>query len=267
MLGTMVAFHKVCATEFEAIGPKNNACAGILLFESNAWTGFNHAASMPSITKRCLGIMTTRKFNKTNFQSMAIAAVLPYKKQHWVGLGVFRFGDAIYNFSRLNMAYAKQIGLFSLGISTELLIWHVSETSNTYKPIINLGGRAQILAQKLWIGAQTINLLQTNLRPSQQETIPSVITIGMYYKPQQNVSLLAAYEIQTYQNPKPKLAIDYTFSPPLKIQVGIVGTTINYHAGFALTLKNWLINYAIISHPQLNFSQSIGLTFTPPFSS
>lgn len=266
MAGFMIAFHTLSATTFEAIGTKNNACAGILLLESNAWSGFNHAASMPFITKPCLGIMTTRKFNKTNFQSIAIATVLPYKKQY-VGLGMFRFGDDIFSFSRLLMAYAKPIGLFSLGISTELLIWHVAETSHTYRPILNFGGRAQILAQKLWIGAQAINFLQTNLTSYQQESIPSLLAMGFHYKPQQSLSILAAYEIQSYQNPKPQLALDYTIASPLKIQIGIAGTNMQYHAGIALSLKNWLINYAIISHPQLNFSQSISLTFTPSFSS
>lgn len=256
---------QVLATNFEPIGTGSKASANTFLNHADVWTSMNHAASMPLFGKTGFAVQAERKYNIKNFQSLALAYVQAFKNDNYLGISVFRFGDELYNFSRFNLSYSKQIGLFSIGIGTELLQWHIEETQNTFKPVINLSGQARVIKDKLFIGAQAINLLQQELSSYQNEVVPSVMCAGMLYKHNTQINILAEFQIQTYQNTVPKLAIEYSPIEKLTFRIGVSNTNPIYHAGLGLNLKHWQIGYSYISHPQLNSSQCISLALYPNF--
>jgi hypothetical protein len=253
----------IFATDFEVIGASAKACAGTFLHRPDVWTSFNHAANMPTFGKFGIGFQAERKFSLSNFQSVAFASIVPVKKQHFIGLGIYCFGDNAYSFSRLNVAYAKQIGLFAIGISTEALQWHVIETTTTYRGIVNLGGKAILLKDKLWVGTQVLNLLQTQISKTNNEVIPSLMCLGLNYKHNVKINLLTEYQLHTDHKSVPKLAVEYTPIPLVVLRMGISSFDLIYHAGIGIKAKKWTIDYAFISHPQLNHSQSIGVAFSP----
>lgn len=256
---------QVLATDFEPVGASSKGSANTFLNHTDVWTCMNHAASMPLFGKTGFAVQAERKYNIKNFQSLALAYIQAFKNDNYLGISGYRFGDELYNFSRFNLSYSKKIGLFSIGIGTEFLQWHIEGTKNSFKPIINLSGQARVIKDKLLIGAQAINLLQQELSSYQNEVVPSVMSAGMLYKHNAQINILAEFQIQTYQNSVPKLAIEYSPIDKLTFRIGVSNTNPVYHAGLGLNLKQLQLSYSYVSHPQLNSSQCISLAFYPNF--
>lgn len=259
----LVTTFQLYASNFESIGADNKACGNILLNQNNVWSCFNHAASMTLIDKPCFGLLAERKFNINNFQTYSLAFIYPLKQQKIIGIGTYRFGDELFNFSRINLSFAKKIGLFSIGVSSEILQWHIEDHASTYKSIINLGGQAIIIKDKLWFGTNVINLLQPQLTNYKNELVPSMMSAGIRFKHSNQINVFLEYQMQTNNEQTPKFGLEYSPIQKLIIRLGVSSYNPNYHLGIGIKLNKLTIDYAVISHSQLNISQSLNLIFHP----
>jgi hypothetical protein len=260
---SFLAHHASFASDFEAIGTTSKANAHSFLFQNDIWSCMNHPANMAFGEKSGIAFQSGRKFGIKHFQSYAIGTIIKLNHAQYLGLGVYKFGDELFHFTRISCSFAKQISQFSLGGSVELLQWHTPSFKSVYRPTMHIGGETVIIKNKLHAAAQFFNLINTEFNTEIADAAPTLLCVGLKYTHHKQLQLSTEIQLQTFQIPTHKLSLNYAPIEKLNTYIGISGIEPNFHAGIHFRSKKWGIGYAITSHPHLNFSQTIGLFFYP----
>jgi len=156
------------------------------------WASFQNIAGVATTENFEVGATYENRFGMPGMDFMAagLTAQLPFGH---AALTVFRFGDDLYNEHKVSLGYATEIGIIKLGGRLNYLQFQVQDfgTQETYS--IDFGGIATITPQ-LVIGAQALNITQSNLSADAEQSVPTLLKLGISYRPRDYFMLNAEIE-------------------------------------------------------------------------
>jgi hypothetical protein len=151
-------------------------------------------------------------------------------------VGLFRFGDDLYNEQVLSVGFGNELGIASLGGKVNLIQYSAEGFGVSSALTIDIGGITE-LSEKLSIGAYITNLTQSRIGED-QEQLPTRLTAGLSYNPEKNVSITT--EVTTWRT-----GLEYSFHQKVFFRTGF---SLNPDAGFfgvGISKKKVRFDYAI----------------------
>jgi hypothetical protein len=144
---------------------------------SDTWAVFNNPAGLAGEDKPAAIFTYDAYPSFSPFNRMAAGFATP-TGPGVTALGVYRFGDDLYNEQILTAAFANTLGLASLGIKVNYIQYHTEGFGNNGALTVSMGGIAR-LTPELSIGAHIININQPNLTKVNEESLPTILLMGL----------------------------------------------------------------------------------------
>ena len=161
-----------------------------------------------------------------------------------LGIGLFRFGDDLYNEQIISSGYSNQFGIASLGLKLNYIQYRADGLGVRRAISLNFGGIVQITPMLL-VGAYIVNLNQPKLSTVDKERLPTKLIAGMSLKPGERVFLAAEIEKDVEYDPTLKAGIEYQLHKKIYLRTGF-----NFHPnaaffGIGFLVKKIKIDYSL----------------------
>lgn len=225
------------------------------------WSVFSNPAMMTE-ENRNVSFFGIRYYGLENLTDMAMAVSYP-TGIGVIGGGAYRFGDDLYNESRLRAGYKNSYQGFHYGAAVNY--YHV-EQGGGYGSLGTIGidaGLAARLGENLWIGAKATNINQPKYGEFNNIAEEPVrdLSLGFVYE----VSDLFMLSSDVYKDVR--FPISYRGGVEIAIYQAFVGRTgvttepLTFAAGFGYGTDLWSINIVAQRHenPVLGISPGIDL--------
>jgi hypothetical protein len=174
---------------------------------------------------------------------MAAAINVPLR---WAAIsaGMFRFGDDLYSEQMISAGIGNQFGIASLGIKFNVIQYR-SEGFGIYHAFsVDFGGITQ-LTDKIMISAYITNLNQAKINPESNERIPTRLTAGLSFKPDEHIFITSELSKDLEYNAIWRTGLEYAVYQKIFFRTGF---NLNPNAAFfgvGAHKKRVRIDYAI----------------------
>lgn len=241
-------------------GPRALGTGQISVLHSDAWSNFNNIGALGWIKQNTVGVGFENRYNQGAFNQMAFAAAVPTKKLGVFGASASKFGGDIFNQTRAQLGWAKAFGIASIGLQAQWYQYNAINFPTQSRLLINFGGLAQ-LTPKIHFGASISNIGQAEASEYNSEKVPTIVKGGISYLPSKKVKLMAEIQKDLDQKAVVKAGIEYELVEKVWLRTGFTSQTLMACGGIGLEWRNLQFNYAFSHHPQLGWSNAIGLNF------
>ena len=168
--------------------------------------------------------------------SFSLATNVPTKKGT-LAFGVVRLGDDIFSQQVSSLGVANRFGLASLGVKINYTSYNVKGLGTKSVPSIDFGGIAE-LAPDILVGAYIRNLNQAKLSEVEDERLPTLMNVGLSYRPTDHVMLNLEVEKDIDFSPSFKAGIDYAVIKNINLRTGINTNPDSQYMGMGITPNN-----------------------------
>lgn len=159
---------------------------------SDVWSITHNMAGLAKTEGATAGFSYDALPSAPFFNRMAAVVAVPVKPGV-AGIGMFRFGDDLYNEQVLSAGFANTFGLASLGVRLNYLQYQVNGLGTTTALTASFGGIATITPELLF-GAHILNINQPIIDESTEERVPTKLHASIAFVPSEK--LIAAAEIE-----------------------------------------------------------------------
>ncbi len=183
------------------------------------WSLFNNSAGLSHLKKSVAATSYDARPQLQGANRMAFLLAVP--TTYGTGaLGVFRFGDDVYNEQKISLGFSNRLGLASLGASINYLQYQALGFGTKSLFTFNIGGLAT-LTPSFFIGAHIQNVNQPVLSESSQERLSTSLTLGVGYSPTEKVWLTSEIQKQLEVAPTYKMGMEYRPEKKFAARTGI----------------------------------------------
>jgi hypothetical protein len=211
------------------------------------WAIHNNIAGLAKITQPAATFTYESNPSFPAFNRIASAFITPAKKIGTAGVAIYRFGDDLYNQQILTAGFANKMGLASLGIKINYFQYRIEGFGNTQALTVSLGGIAE-LTKQFMVGAYIVNINQPELSKLTEERIPTLLVLGLGFKPSEKLYLTTEIEKDLDYSLSWKSGIEYKAHKKFAARTGF---NLNPQAGFAglgFKPKKFQLDYAFQYH-------------------
>ena len=238
-----------------ALGQSGTAIKGSL------WSVFGNAALMDQ-NEASVSFFGIRYYGFASLTDMAAAISLP-TKVGVVGAGVYRYGDDLFNESRIRIAYKNSFHGFHYGAVVNYN--HVS-IGGGYGSAGAFGldvGIAAAITEGIWIGARATNINRPAYRGSDEE-LPREMSIGLSWK-LSDVAFFSSDVVKDVRFPLSwRGGVEVTVFEGLQGRAGVSTKPRTFSLGFGYHRDLWGINVVVQRHenPVLGLSPGLDLSLS-----
>lgn len=244
------------------VGARSAGMANASVCLTDIWAIHHNQAAMVGMEQAGVAAYYENRFLISNLNLQGATAVLPTPKLGVFGLSYERFGNNLFNQSRVGLAYGKRLWKFlSVGLQLNYLNTHIAENyGNRHSFIAEIGILSQV-TPKLRIGFHAFNLTRTKLADAYDERVPMNFRLGMQYDFSKKVRMAVEGEKDLELPPVFKAGVEYFPADIFAIRVGVGTAPFHADFGFGLRLKHLHFDIAGSIHPVLGFSPKASLAY------
>jgi len=217
---------------------------------TDEWSAFNNVAGLAKVTSIVAAFTYDVQPSFKPFNKAAATFSFPVKIGV-AGLGLFHFGDDLYNEQLVTLGYSNTFGLASLGVKVNYIQYNIQGFGRKAVLTASFGGIAE-LTKRLVLGAHVININQPKLSELDQERIPTVLIVGVLVKASDDATLTAEIEKDLDHKPAVKAGVEYRILKKFFIRTGIRIQPNTGYFGFGFKPTRYSIDYAF------QYNQGIG---------
>jgi hypothetical protein len=255
-----------CFAQFGQIeaGARTYGMGRTSLTVSDSWAVFNNVAALSNVkgTEAFLGY--SNRFILSGLNTLQAGATFDAFFNGKMGIGVTRFGDDLYNEHRLAIGYSHKISNVSIGIQANYLQTSIQGYGTRHNFALEMGGVAQ-LSETLTLGMHIFNINQAKVSDFEDERVPTIMRIGISYKPAQRVTVNFETEKDTEYPASFKAGLEYQAvnwnANQVFIRTGITTEEFLAHFGVGYYKSNFGLDYAFTTLPQVGYSHHVGLVY------
>ncbi|MEO9964352.1 MAG: hypothetical protein ABJF11_01105 [Reichenbachiella sp.] len=241
------------------MGARSAALGGASLTLGDEWSLYNNIGGLAAARDKAIFTSIKNKYGLTEFTSLAFGGIYPI----WggtAGLGVFRFGDELFNEQRLNLGFSNQFGIVSLGLNIGYYQLNVEGAGSRKTLLIDFGGRAK-LTEQLYFGAHVSNLNQARLSKTTDERIPTIMKTGLSYRPGNDLMINLEVEKDIDQDAVFKIGLEYYVIDQVVLRTGFHTQPFESSFGIGFTPGKINIDYAYNNNPDLGGIHELSLVY------
>lgn len=242
-------------------GGRSSAMAGASVALSDFWSLQNNQAGLAFYNHLAAGAYVENRFMVKELSLKSAGMVLPISKGVF-GLKMSYFGYALYNESKIGLAYARQLSE-KIAVGVQLDYLHLAFGDDYGKKgalSFELGVLAKV-NDHLSLGAHIYNPINAKIADYADERIPASIRLGAAYAFDDKLLLSAEVEKDTEFDPVAKLGIEYRIVKAVYVRGGLATNPGLYSFGFGLNLKNLKLDFSSSIHHVLGYSPQISIVY------
>lgn len=206
------------------------------------WSLFNNVAGLTKVKNVTAAFTYDARPALSSFNRMASIFTMP-SKLGVIGIGVYKFGDNLYNEQILTAGFANSFGIASLGIKVNYVQYRAEGFGRADALTISFGGIAS-LSSKLSVGAHIVNINQPNLSNQPKETLPTVLIVGLGFKPTDKLFFTSELEKDLDYDLLWKTGIEYNFNKKFTARTGFHTHPEAGFFGIGVKPKKFNLDYA-----------------------
>jgi hypothetical protein len=149
------------------------------------WSLFNNVAGLADQKNTSVCFAYDMLPDLPGSNRMAAAMTIP-TKVGVAGIGMFRFGDALYSEQIASSAFSNKMGIASLGLRVDYVQYETSGAKSRNAVSVSFGGLA-ILTPTISVGAFITNLNQAKITDT--ERLPTKLVAGICLKPAEHLAI------------------------------------------------------------------------------
>lgn len=218
------------------------------------WSLFSNPA-LSANEDIAIGFYGLRNYGFSELTDMSALASIP-TKLGVTSVGFHRYGDNIFNETRLRVGYKNEWQMLHFGLAGNYN--HISfggDYGSGGAIGVDVGVAAEI-TNNLWIGAKTININRASYNGI-GEDLPRETAIGFSYA-LNDLALFAFDVVKDVSFPVAyRGGVEVKVIENLKGRVGITTGPLTYSLGFGYGGMQWDINFAVQKHEVLGFSPGL----------
>lgn len=246
-----------------SIGSRSAGVANAALSYNDVWSLWQNQAGIATLKQITIGTFYEDKFLIPDLALEAFGIVVPLKKD----LGVFGFsytgyGNPYYNEKKAGLAYAKSFGeIISFAIQLDYLNIYISNGYGSHNSFVAEAGLQAKILPELILSAHIYNPSRATLSKYDNETIPSILRVGLAYNFSDRVICSIETEKDVTQQANLKAGIEYHAAKPFYIRTGISTNPVTDAFGFGLIMQGFQMDISETIYQQLGSSPTITLTY------
>ncbi len=159
---------------------------------SDEWAIFNNIGALARLENIKTGFTYDAQPSFAPFNKAAAVVTVPLSIGV-AGIGIYRFGDKLYNEQVFSTGFSSTFGLASLGLKVNYIQYNVDGFGRKGVFSVSLGGVAELTPQ-LFVGAHIVNINQPELSTLDDERLPTLLIAGILFKASDKVILSTELE-------------------------------------------------------------------------
>ena len=116
------------------------------------------------------------------------------------------------------------------------------------------------LTEEIFLGAKVSNITQTQLNEFEDERLPSIIRVGLSYRPTDKVMLNLETSKDVDFDPVIHAGMSYQVVKALEVRAGFTSEPNTVFLGLGFQVKRFQIDYAFSNHGNLGISQQLSIS-------
>jgi hypothetical protein len=211
---------------------------------TDEWGIFNNVGSIASQENASAAMAYEIRAQLQNANRMAFAFNTPMR---WgtASLGVFRFGDDLYNEQIISAGVGNKFGIASLGIKANYIQYHADGLGTHSTFSFDFGGITQ-LTDQLSIGAYITNVNQARLTADyNSERLPTRLTAGLTFKPTSALLITSELDKDLDYDLTWRTGLEYSFKQKFFFRSGVNLKPQSGFFGLGAKRKNIQADYAV----------------------
>ena len=237
---------------------KSNSLGGCGLLQNSVWSNFTNQAGLAEINQFTIGVGTENSFGIKELNTHTAVFALPVNGGVF-GLNIAYTGFDLYNESKIGLAFAKKLSDdFNVGIQVDYLgVYADGATDNHNNFTFEIGAQKRLM-RELTLGAHIFNPIGVKL--NENENIPSIFKLGLRYDANDKVAIFTEGELESEQNAKLKLGLEYKIIKQLQLRAGFSTNPAKNTFGVGYTLNNIQLDVAVKRHQLLGYSPQFSVS-------
>ena len=241
------------------VGPKALGMGGVSAVNADIRGVLNNPGGIAD-TKALAAFVSYRSiFDFAPFNTVAAGVVVP-TSLGTAGLGVFRFGDELFNTQMLSLSIARKIGIMQLGVKASYLQINIDGFGSRGVFVADIGGIAT-LTPELSFGAHIYNFSQSAISTETRERVPTVIWLALSYHPTEAFVISIEGEKEVNLKPEVRLGLQYQLIENLYLRTGFSGLNNTHSFGGGLRFNRFVADYAFRANRHLGNTHNFGLSY------
>jgi hypothetical protein len=214
---------------------------------TDEWSVFNNIGGLAKVNQITTACTYEARPGIAAFNTMAAVAALPVPFGV-TGIGIFRFGDDLYNEQLVTAGFSNTFGLASLGVRLNYIQYHAKGFGN--KGVLSLGfGGIAVLSSAFSIGAYITNMNQPTLSED-EERLPTTLTISVAFTPTDKLLVTAELEKDLEYTPLWKAGLEYEFYKKFWFRTGFNLEPNAAFIGLGFKPEKFRIDYAFMQNTE-----------------
>jgi hypothetical protein len=206
------------------------------------WALFNNVGGVAGVKVPVLSAAYDARPQLQGADRMAFVANLPFKIGT-AAVGVFRFGDALYNEHLLSAGFGNKFSIASLGATVNYIQYTATGFGTKGVVTVGFGGIAE-LTKQLSIGAHIQNINQPKLTETDEEQVPTILTVGLGFTASEKVFFTTEIQKDLDYDAAFKTGLEYKPSKKFAARTGIHVNPNAFFFGLGFANTKVLIDYA-----------------------
>ena len=215
---------------------------------ADEWSLFNNVGGLGKVTQASANFAYEIQPALTGANRMA-ASVLTPTKIGTVGLGVFRFGDEVYNEHMVSVGFGSSVGNTSLGAKINYVQYRAENFGVNTAPSLDFGGITKISSQ-ISVGAYITNLTQSKLIGT--ERLPTKLVAGLGLQASDKIFIATEIEKDLDYQITMRTGLEYTIYNKVFFRTGFNVNPNAAYFGIGAQKRNIKFDFA------LKFNQPMG---------
>lgn len=228
------------------------------------WAVFNNIGALGRSEEMAMGVNVTNQYQVSAFTTVGAVFAAPVNIGNvggMAGAGFWHFGDALYSENKVSLGYSHHLGMVSLGVQVNYFQVSVQEMGTQQAIALEFGGVAE-LRPDLKIGMHIYNFNQAQLADFEDERLPTIMRAGVSYEPIEKLMINIETEKEVDEPAMFKGGVAYQVLPDkLTLRTGVSSEPFVSYFGLGFRYKFLVIDYALNTHPALDLTHHLSLTY------
>ena len=238
------------------LGAKSAAMANVSVTFSDAFSVFSNQAGLARLEGMSLGVYAENRILVQDLGQYAVGFALPTKSGTF-GLGINYFGGSLYNETKINLAYGRNLfEKLSIGVEFDFMSINVSEFGSKSALTFGLGAMYN-LTPEFTIGGHVYNPLRIKLTDNEADLLPTTVKLGFAFEPSEKITLVGETEKTLMQPAMFKVGLEYRIIEKLYLRGGVGTQPTAMSFGIGLNLNSIKMDLSASYHQTLGYSPQI----------
>lgn len=235
--------HAAGQQTFPAIGARSMALGKTSSCLSDQWSLFNNTAGLAQVKHSVAGFTYTSYPSFAPFNYMAALFAVP-TRVGTAALGMFRFGDDLYNEHVASAGFSNKFGIAALGVRVNYVQYHVASYGTSGALTVSAGGIAN-LTPHFSVGAHIVNINQPVISDEGTERVPGWLVLGISLHPSEKVRLMVELEKNIDTRATWKSALEYEIHTRFIARTGVNLHPQSAFGGMGFVTRKFRLDYAV----------------------